>query len=164
MLELKRSFAKKLGLLKKSRFLRRSFRRDLYFKVTLPSVTYGLKLIGVLAAPPTYFNPWKGSIAGLRDLFLICPKTWRKWTDGRPLTQLSNLTSNLSSRVLLTTELQTTSKSVDKLVLSSTSSIPLPGVPCYQTVMFSNSTSTDFPISVLQSVSSNFPENFKRIS
>lgn len=44
------------------------------------------------------------------------------WTDGRPLTQLSNLTSNLSSPVLLT--------SVDKLVLLSTSSIPLPCVPC----------------------------------
>lgn len=78
------------------------------------------------------------------------------WTDGRPLTQLSNLTSNLSSRVLIT--------SVDKLVLSSTSSIPLPSVPCYQAVMFSNRTSTDFPISVLQSVSSNFPEHFKRVS
>lgn len=47
------------------------------------------------------------------------------WADGRPLTQLSNLTSDLSSRVLLTTELQSTSKSVDKLVLSSTSSIPV---------------------------------------
>ena len=77
------------------------------------------------------------------------------WTDGRPLTQLSNLTSNLSSRVLLT--------SVDKLVLLSTSSIPLPCVPCYQAVMFSNRTSTDF-FSVLQSVSSNFPEHFKRVS
>ena len=86
------------------------------------------------------------------------------WTDGRPLTQLSNLTSNLSSRVFLTTELQTTSKSVDKLVLSSTSSMPSPSVPCYQAVMFSNRTSTDFPISVMQSVSSNFPEHFKRVS
>ena len=77
------------------------------------------------------------------------------WTDGRLLTQLSNLTSNLSSPVLLT--------SVDKLVLLSTSSIPLPCVPCYQAVMFSNRTSTDF-FSVLQSVSSNFPEHFKRVS
>ena len=44
MLELKKSFAKKLGLLKKSRFLPRSVRQDLYFKVILPSVTYGLIL------------------------------------------------------------------------------------------------------------------------
>ena len=46
MLELKKSFAKKLGLLKKSRFLSRSFRQDLYFRVILPSVVYGLKLWG----------------------------------------------------------------------------------------------------------------------
>ena len=39
MLELKKSFAKKLGLLKKSRFLPRNVRQDLYFKVILPSVT-----------------------------------------------------------------------------------------------------------------------------
>ena len=44
MLELKKSFAKKLGLLKKSRFLPRNVRQDLYFKVILPSVIYGLIL------------------------------------------------------------------------------------------------------------------------
>ena len=43
MLELKKSFAKKLGLLKKSRFLPRNVR---HFKVILPSVTYGLRLWG----------------------------------------------------------------------------------------------------------------------
>ena len=42
MLELKKLFAKKLGLFKKSRFLPRNVRQDLYFKVILPSVTYGL--------------------------------------------------------------------------------------------------------------------------
>ena len=48
MLELKKSFAKKLGLpvLKKSRFLPRNVRQDLYSKVILPSVTYGLILWG----------------------------------------------------------------------------------------------------------------------
>ena len=46
MLELKKSFANKLGLLKKSRFLPRNVRQDLYFKVILPSVAYGLKLWG----------------------------------------------------------------------------------------------------------------------
>ena len=45
-LELKKSFAKKLGLLKTSRFLSRSVRQDLYFRVILPSVVYGLKLWG----------------------------------------------------------------------------------------------------------------------
>ena len=44
MLKLKKSFAKKLGLLKKSRFLPRNVRQDLYFKVILPSLTYGLIL------------------------------------------------------------------------------------------------------------------------
>jgi len=44
MLELKNSFAKKLVLLKNSRFLPRNVRQDLYFKFILPSVTYGLIL------------------------------------------------------------------------------------------------------------------------
>ena len=42
MLDLKKSFAKKLGV----RFLPRTVRQDLYFKVILPSVTYGLILWG----------------------------------------------------------------------------------------------------------------------
>ena len=46
MLELKKSFAKKLGLIKKSRFLPRNVRLDLYFKIILPSMTYGLILWG----------------------------------------------------------------------------------------------------------------------
>ena len=46
MLELKKSFAKKLGLLKKSRFLPRNVRQDLYFKIILLSVTCGLILWG----------------------------------------------------------------------------------------------------------------------
>ena len=44
MLELKKSFAKNLGLLKKSRSLPRGVRQDLYFKVILSSETYGLIL------------------------------------------------------------------------------------------------------------------------
>ena len=46
MLELRKSFAKKLGLLKKSRFFPRNVRQDLYFKIILPPVTYGLILWG----------------------------------------------------------------------------------------------------------------------
>jgi len=46
MLELKKSFAKKLGILKKSRFLPRNVPLDLYFKIIVPSVTYGLVLWG----------------------------------------------------------------------------------------------------------------------
>ena len=45
MLELKKSFGKKLGLLKKSRFLHRNVRLQLYFKIILPSVTYGLLIL-----------------------------------------------------------------------------------------------------------------------
>ena len=44
MLELKKSFAKNLGLLKKSRSLPRGVRQDLYFKVILSSETYGFIL------------------------------------------------------------------------------------------------------------------------
>lgn len=65
VLELKTSFAKRLGLLiKKSRFLPRNVQwlMVLYCKD--------------LAAIPTYFSPWKDFIVGLRDLFLICRKTW----------------------------------------------------------------------------------------
>lgn len=46
MLKLKKSFAKKLGSLKKSRFLSRNIRQDLYFQIILPSETYGLILWG----------------------------------------------------------------------------------------------------------------------
>ena len=47
LLELKKSFAKNLDLLKRSRFLPWNVLQDLYFKVILPSVTsYGLTLWG----------------------------------------------------------------------------------------------------------------------
>ena len=45
-LELKKSFAKKLDLLKRSRFLPRSILKDFYYKVILPFVKYGLVLWG----------------------------------------------------------------------------------------------------------------------
>ena len=45
--ELKKSFAKKLNLLKRSRFLPRDILLSLYFKVILPSVGYGLVMWGV---------------------------------------------------------------------------------------------------------------------
>ena len=56
MLELKKSFAKKLGLLKKSRFLPRNVRQDIYFKVILPSVTYGLILWGSCCSSDVLFQ------------------------------------------------------------------------------------------------------------
>ena len=46
MLETKKSFAKKLDLLKRSRFLQRGIVKDFYFKVILPHVKYGLVLWG----------------------------------------------------------------------------------------------------------------------
>ena len=45
-LELKKSFAKKLNLLKRSRFLPRSVLQQLYFKVIMPSISYGLIMWG----------------------------------------------------------------------------------------------------------------------
>ena len=46
MLETKKSFAKKLDLLKCSRFLPRAILKDFYFKVILSAVKYGLVLWG----------------------------------------------------------------------------------------------------------------------
>ena len=45
-LDIKKSFATKLDLLKRSRFLPTKVLRDFYFKVILPSVKYGLVLWG----------------------------------------------------------------------------------------------------------------------
>ena len=45
-MDVKKSFANKLDPLKRSRFLPKSVLRDFYFKVILPSVTYGLVLWG----------------------------------------------------------------------------------------------------------------------
>ena len=46
VLEIKRTFAKKLNLLKRSRFLPRGILKDFYFKVIVPAVKYGLVLWG----------------------------------------------------------------------------------------------------------------------
>ena len=46
VLETKESFAKKLDLLKHSRFLTRGILKDFYFKAILPAVKYGLVLWG----------------------------------------------------------------------------------------------------------------------
>lgn len=46
VLEIKKNFATKLDLLKRSRFLRTKFLLGFYFKVILPSVQYGLLLWG----------------------------------------------------------------------------------------------------------------------
>ena len=46
LMDVKKSFANKLDLLRRSRFLPKSVLRDFYFKVILPSVKYGLVLWG----------------------------------------------------------------------------------------------------------------------
>ena len=46
LLETKKSFAKKLDLLKRSRFLPKGILKDFYFKVILPAVKHGLVLWG----------------------------------------------------------------------------------------------------------------------
>ena len=46
ILDLKKSFAKKLHLIRRSRFLPKDVLTNFYFKVILPSVTYGLVLWG----------------------------------------------------------------------------------------------------------------------
>ena len=74
MLELKKSFAKKLGLIKKSRFLPRNVRLDLYFKIILPSVTYGLILWGSCCNSDLFQSLER--LHCMRDLSFICRKTW----------------------------------------------------------------------------------------
>ena len=44
----KESFAKKLDLLKRSRFLPRAILKDFYFKVILPAVKYGFSFVGLM--------------------------------------------------------------------------------------------------------------------
>ena len=95
MLELKISFAKKLGLLKKSRFLPGSVRQDPYFRVILPSVAYGLKLWGSFCNSDL-FQSLERLHSRLRDLFLICLKTWHRLksyngTNRRPSLFIVNL-------------------------------------------------------------------------
>jgi len=46
MLDLKRGFARKRDLIKRSRFLPKEVLNNFYFKVILPSITYGLVLWG----------------------------------------------------------------------------------------------------------------------
>ena len=46
MLDLKKTFVKKLDLIRRSRFLPKDVLINVYFKVILPSVTYGLVLWG----------------------------------------------------------------------------------------------------------------------
>ena len=46
LMDVKKSFANKLDLLKRSRLLPKSVLRDFYFKIILPSVKYGLVLWG----------------------------------------------------------------------------------------------------------------------
>ena len=79
MLELKKSFAKKLGLLKKWRFLPRSVRQDLYFKVILPLVTHGLKLWGS-CCNSDLFQSLERLHSRLRDLFFICQRHGIGWS------------------------------------------------------------------------------------
>ena len=69
MLDLKKSFAKKLGLLKKSRFLPRTVRQDLYFKVILASVTYGLILWGSCSNSDLFQSLERLHCRAARDIF-----------------------------------------------------------------------------------------------
>ena len=78
--DLKRNFSKKLKLLKKCSFLKRIALLDLYFKVILPSVTYGIIVWGVATTLTTYKH-LEHCIAGQRELSSICHGThlWIWW-------------------------------------------------------------------------------------
>ena len=66
MLDLKKGFARKLDLIERSRFLPKEVLINFYFKVILPSVTYGLVLWGSCQMS-TFSTPWKDCIVGLQE-------------------------------------------------------------------------------------------------
>ena len=63
MLDLKKSFVKKLDLIRRSRFLPKVVPINFYFKVILPSVIYGLVLWG-RALILIFFTYWNDCILG----------------------------------------------------------------------------------------------------
>ena len=74
--ELKKSFANKLSLLKRSRFLPKEVLEDFYFKIILPSVNYGVVLWASRAAIQNSFIPLKDCTVEPLELSIICPKIW----------------------------------------------------------------------------------------
>ena len=77
VLETKKSFAKKLDLLKCSRFLPRAILKDFYFKVILPAVKYGLVLWGSCGNPDLFK---KGFTVERHVLSTIYPRIWLQRT------------------------------------------------------------------------------------
>lgn len=72
VLQLKKTFANKLTLLKKSKFLPRSVRIDLYFKVILRLIDlYMVSFYGDRAVTAKYFSLWNDSIVEQRQLGLF---------------------------------------------------------------------------------------------
>ena len=72
--ELRKSFANKLSLLKRSRFLPKEVLEDFYFKIILPSVNYGLVLWGSCCNTELIHSI--ESTVELLELSIICPKIW----------------------------------------------------------------------------------------
>ena len=79
-LETKKSFANKLGLLTRSRFLPKCALEELYFKVILPSVRYGLVLWGSWCYSDILDSIERLHCRAARIIFLTYLRTWRHMT------------------------------------------------------------------------------------
>ena len=97
VLELKNPFAEKLGLLKKARFLLSGIRQDLYFRVILPPVTYGLILWGC-CCNSDFFQSLEGLHCRVARLTSYFPKDVTSaevlqlaWPNGQPSLFIINL-------------------------------------------------------------------------
>ena len=80
----KKNFVNKLNLLKRSSFLSRNALLDLYFKIILPSVLYGL-VVWAAALMQNFYILWKYFTVGQPELYTTCPEIClpRKFTDIR---------------------------------------------------------------------------------
>ena len=80
MLDLMKSFAKKLDLIRRTRFLPKDVLIDFYFKVILPSVAYGLVLWGSCSNADLFDSLERLHCRAARIIFNL-PKDMRyRWT------------------------------------------------------------------------------------
>ena len=71
--DVKKNFVNKLNLLKRSSFLNRNALLDLYFKIILPSVLYGL-VVWAAALMQSFYILWKYFTAWQPELYTTCPE------------------------------------------------------------------------------------------
>ena len=75
MSDLKKTFAKKLDLIRRSRFLRKDVLINFYFKVILPSVTYDLVLWGSCFNADLFYSLERLHLRAARIIFNLSKDT-----------------------------------------------------------------------------------------